>query len=158
MRAACLFFSVALSGCYGVHEIPTDAGPPRDTGSAVSCATESIPAFAGPPCSDAVNACRDACAPSDETCRDACLDDACRQCRYQTLFHCANAAGCQALWGSFACCIESVPSCSTLRGFARAGCATSCPMQFAPYAQCIETTGGMPCFEQVAATCGLRSP
>ena len=162
MRAAVLV-SLALLGCYQAHELGVDAGPRPDVGPMpdtgnVSCGEETIPAFVGPRCSESVNACRDACAVMDEACRDACLDASCRACRFQTIFHCANAAGCETLWRSFACCVESVPMCSALRGFERSGCASSCPGQFQPYVQCIETTGGMPCFMQVAADCGLRSP
>jgi hypothetical protein len=144
---------VLVSGCYQSHELGRDAGPLPDAG-VVTCDRESIPAFTGAPCSDAVNACRAACA--DEPCREACLDAPCRACRYQTLFHCANEAGCEELWRAFACCVESVPTCSALRGFERTSCAMSCPMQFDPYAHCIESMGGMACFMRAAATCNLR--
>jgi hypothetical protein len=139
-------------GCYAAHEIGRDAGPRPDTGT--SCADELIPAYAGPPCSDAVNACRASCA--DEPCRDACLDAPCRACRYTTLFRCANAAGCEDAWGMFACCVEDVPTCADLRGFARTQCATSCPMQFEPYSMCIEHVGGVACFMEAAMRCNLH--
>lgn len=149
------------SGCYQAHTIGVDGGPLPDVGptpdtGVVTCDEETIPVYEGPTCSEAVNACRDACAPGDETCRDGCLDETCRTCRFQTLFRCANAAGCEGLWHAFACCVESVPTCSTLRGFARSGCAPSCPMQFDPYARCIEHDGGVACFMEAAASCHLR--
>ena len=96
------------------------------------------------------------CDRMDEPCRDACLDMPCRICVYQTIFHCANEAGCEPLWQDLACCIEAVPMCSHLRGFDRAFCGESCPMRFEPYAMCIEERGGMECFRRAARNCGLR--
>jgi hypothetical protein len=156
-----LLASLALVACYQSHAVERDAGPLPDLGpmpdtGVVSCDQETIPAYVGPPCSDSVNACRDACPASDGMCRDACLDAPCRTCQFQTLFHCANASGCADLWHTFACCVERVPMCSTLRGFDRTMCATSCPMQFDPYAMCIESHGGVACFMEAAATCHLH--
>lgn len=151
-----------VAGCYQSHDIGSDAGPrpdagPRlDAGAGVRCDEETLPEPVGPACSDAVSACRHACAPADDACRDACLDAPCRACFYGTIFHCANAAGCESLWRGFACCIESVPTCSDLRGFDRVRCAPQCPMQFEPYASCIENTGGMACFMRAALVCNLR--
>lgn len=149
-----LVLALALAaGCPEAHTIAIDAGPQPDSGVA-TCDDETLAPYDGPTCSEAVNACRDACA--DETCREACLDAPCHACRYQTLFRCANAAGCDGLWHAFGCCVEGVPMCSELRGFARSGCAPSCPMQFDAYARCIEQRGGVPCFMEAAATCHLR--
>lgn len=172
MRAALVAsLSVVLAlvaGCYQSTElgrdsgpladggIRRDGGPPIDAGARVPCDEESIPAVSGPPCSAAVTACRDACPAGDEPCRDACLDAPCRACVYQTIFHCANEAGCEPLWHEFACCVESVPMCSDLWGFDRVNCATSCPMRFEPYATCIEEMGGMECFLRAARDCHLR--
>jgi len=151
-----------VGGCYQSHELGADSGPaadggpPIDAGAGVRCDEESLPEPSAAPCSDAVNACRAACAPADGACHDACLDASCRACFYGTLFHCANAAGCESLWRTFACCIESVPMCSALRGYDRTSCASSCPMQFEPYAMCIESTGGVACFMTAASNCGLH--
>ena len=151
---AVLAVVLLAAGCYQSHEVGRDAGPTPDTGANGRCDQESIPAYVGPTCSDAVNACRAACA--DEMCREACFDAPCRACRYQTLFSCANAAGCEPLWRTFACCVQAVPMCADLRGYGRTACAPSCPMQFQPYAQCIESMGGVACFMRAAATCNLR--
>lgn len=166
MRAvviASLLAVIALApGCYRSTErgsdagVRSDAGATSEAGAPVRCDEESLPPYPGPPCSDAVNACRDACPMGDETCRDACFDDACRACVYGTIFHCANVAGCEPLWRTFACCIESQPSCGDLRGFDRVMCAPSCPMQFEAYAMCIEPMGGPECFLEAARNCHLR--
>ncbi len=157
-----------VAGCYRSHDAGRDSGPradggprpdggvPIDSGGRVPCDEESLPPFSGPPCSEAVSACRSMCADGDEPCRDACLDTPCRACVYGTIFHCANEAGCEPLWRSFACCAEGVPMCGDLQGFARVTCATSCPTLFEPYAHCIESTGGMDCFLRAARDCHLR--
>jgi hypothetical protein len=156
VRLASISLAFALaSGCYQSHETRRDGGPSIDTGGIIACDEETLPAYAGPPCSTAVTACRDACG-ADEPCRDACLDETCHDCIYATIFHCANEAGCLPAWRDFACCVESAPGCGALRGFDRTTCATSCPMQFEPYATCIEATGGMPCFLEAARRCGLH--
>ena len=149
-----------VAGCYQSHETGTGSGPvadagPRRDGAAPSCDEESLPPYAGPPCSEPVIACHRACPAEDEPCRDACLDDRCRECIYGTIFHCANERGCQPLWGAFACCVEAVPMCRHLRGFDRARCAMSCPMRFDPYARCIDGTG-TECFLRAASNCNLR--
>jgi len=161
MRRVALI-ALLVAGCAQVHERDrADAGPRPDVGAGndggpVPCDEETLPEYAGPPCSDAVNACRAACASTDETCRDACLDAQCHACVYATIFHCANDAGCLSLWQTFACCVEGVPGCGALRGFDRTMCATSCPMQFQPYADCIPAMGGMECFLRAARNCGLH--
>lgn len=155
--------------CYRSHDLArTDAGPlpdgrprrdigaPTDSSAPLRCDEESLAPYSGPPCSDAVNACRRGCGPMDEPCRDACLDMPCRVCVYGTIFHCANQAGCEPLWRELACCVEDVPMCSHLRGFERAFCADRCPMRFEPYAMCIEERGGMECFRRAARDCELR--
>jgi hypothetical protein len=144
-----------VAGCYASRERPVDAGPRPDAPGSMRCEDESLPPYAGPPCSDAVSACRDRCARDDEPCRDACLDEPCRQCVYGAIFPCANAAGCESVWQTFACCVEGVPGCETLRGFERTRCAPRCPMRFEPYADCIESTGP-DCFLLAARTCHLR--
>jgi hypothetical protein len=164
---AALSIALALApGCYRSTERGRDAGPladggvrhdagtPGDAAGRVACDEESL-TEPTTPCSDAVNACRDACGP-DEPCRDACFDDACRACVFGTIFHCANEAGCEPLWHEFACCVESVPMCSELQGFDRTRCATSCPMRFEPYSMCIESMGGEDCFRRAARNCHLR--
>ncbi len=155
-----------VTGCYRSHGMGTDSEPVTDGGirrdgattdaGPVSCDEESLPAPSGPPCTEAVNACRSACPAGDEPCRDACFDAPCRACFYGTIFHCANEAGCEPLWRDFACCVESVPTCSALRGFDRVYCASSCPMRFEPYTRCIEETGGMDCFLRAAIDCNVR--
>jgi hypothetical protein len=102
-----------------------------------------------------VNACRDLCRRDDEPCRAACVDGPCDQCIFRTILPCANRLGCEALWQTFACCVEAVPGCSELRGIERTTCAMSCPMRFEPYATCIEGTG-TECFLLAARVCGLR--
>lgn len=147
-------FVVALAGCYESHA--RSEGPRSDAGLDVRCDEETLPEVVGRPCSDAVSACRSACARADEPCRDACLDAPCRACVFGTIFHCANEAGCEPLWRELACCVESVPGCGDLRGLDRTMCARSCPMRFEPYAMCIESMGGEECFLRAARNCELR--
>lgn len=163
-RFALSFAWLLVAGCYQAHSFGVDGGPLPDTGprpdgaasdAAVLCSEETLTPYTGPPCSDAVNACRSRCAPMDEMCRDACLDAQCHTCVYATIFHCANALGCAQRWHDFACCVEGVPGCTALRGFDRVMCAPRCPMLFQPYADCIPTTGET-CFLEAARTCGLR--
>jgi hypothetical protein len=149
-----------LVGCYQSHERGVSAtadGGVRDAApidAAVACYEESLPPYAGSPCSDAVIACHRACPAADDDCHDACLDEQCEACIYGTIFPCANELGCEPRWREFACCVESVPGCGDLRGFDRTRCAPSCPMRFEPYATCIEGTGSE-CYLLAARVCGL---
>lgn len=167
VASAALAFAL-VAGCYRSHatggdppprvdaDLRRDVGARTDGGVAARCDEESLAPYEGPPCSDAVSACRRRCRDGDEPCRDACLDEPCRACVYGTIFHCAYEAGCEAVWHEFACCVESVPMCRDLRGFDRTRCADRCPMRFEPYATCIEEVGGVECFRRAARNCGLR--
>jgi hypothetical protein len=131
------------------------AGDAAADGGALACGDVAAP-YVGPGCSPAVLACAVACSPEDADCVGRCLasEPECLRCVNVTLVVCANAAGCQPAWDTFACCARESPQCEAASGLDLLLCADACEGELVAYDACLQELAG-PCLGQLGERCGL---
>lgn len=141
---------------------PADAAVATDAGGVVRDAAGEAPQcgdviapYAGSGCSEATRTCLQRCG-GEPTCSDECIasDAQCALCVDTTLARCANEAGCQAAWDTFACCAREQRACETRSGLPLLACADACEGELIAYDRCVSGVAE-PCIGELLATCGL---
>ena len=109
----------------------------------------------GDGCSEQTRICLAGCE-GDPSCSDQCIADdfQCALCVDTTLARCANAAGCQTAWDTYACCARREAECATRTGLSLLLCAEGCEGELVAYDQCVSGVAE-PCVRAIVVTCGL---